>query len=257
MNEYPEENENNDLAVKRFEQMLRDNDEYFFDRDDLEQIVEHYILGNHHNKALKAISFATGQYPGSTYFLLRKSQLLSAEGRYKEALDLLDEVEIFEPGNPEIAITRGGIYSMLSLPEKSIEAYKNALRIDRTFEEIYLFIAFEFENQGKYGKAARYLKRCLKLNPENESAIFEMSFCFEAAHKLDAGIRYFNEFLDENAYSKAAWYVMGQLLSKKQEYKKAVTAFDFATVIDEEFGAAWFNKANSLAAMESYEEAIK
>jgi hypothetical protein len=51
MKEYQEENTNQETAVRRFELMLRNNDEYYFEHDDLEQIVEHYIMENHHNKA--------------------------------------------------------------------------------------------------------------------------------------------------------------------------------------------------------------
>jgi tetratricopeptide (TPR) repeat protein len=256
MNENYQDDHTTDVAVRRFEKMLRENANYFFDLDDLENIVEFYIIENHHHKAMKAISYAKGQYPDSTYFTLRKSQLLSADGQYDTALSLLDEVEIFEPSNPEIFMTRGGIYSMLGKPQEAINAYKAALRLDRGIEELYLFIAFEFQNQNQYGKAARYLKKCLQINPENESALYEMSFCFDAAQKLEAGIVYFNSFLDDHAYSKIAWYALGHLHSKLQNFKKAIEAFDFAIVIDETFAAAWFNKANTLAASERYEEAI-
>lgn len=257
MNEFSEEYENPKFAVKRFETMLQLNEQYYFDRDDLENIVEFYIHENHHQKALRVIKFASGQYPDSTYFLLRKSQLLSADGKYDDALDLLNEVEIFEPGNPEVFITRGGIYAMLGRSSDAIESYKAALRIDRNFDEIYLFIAFEFQNQGKYGKAARYLRRCLTMNPENESAIYEMSFCFDVTNKLDAGIVFFNAFINKYPYSKVAWYALGHLYSKKQDYINGIKAFDYATVIDDGFASAWFNKANCLAASEKYEDAIE
>ena len=48
MNEFSEGNEHPEYAVKRFERMLRLNEEYFFDRDDLESIVEFYKIGRAH-----------------------------------------------------------------------------------------------------------------------------------------------------------------------------------------------------------------
>jgi len=109
-------------SVSRFEQMLKRKERYYFDRDDLEDIVEFYINVNHHQKALKAIHFAEGQFPDTTFFTLRKSQLLSANGQYDEALRLLNDLEIFEPGNPEIFVTRGSIYAMQSRPAEAIES---------------------------------------------------------------------------------------------------------------------------------------
>lgn len=257
MNEFPkEEQEHVSLAVKRFEQMLRLKEAYFFDHDDLEDIISFYLQENLQQKALKAIRFASGQYPGSTVFVLRKSQVLAAGGQFQEALDLLEDLEIFEPGNPEIHITRGGIYSMTGNAAASIESYKAALRIDRSIEDIYLFIAFEFQNQHKYGQAARYIRKCLQMNPGNETALYEMSFCFDIAGKFKSGIRFFNTFLDTNPYSKVAWYVLGHLYCKQLDYHRAIEAFDFAIVVDENFAAAWFNKANCLMSLENYNEAI-
>jgi tetratricopeptide (TPR) repeat protein len=204
--------------VSRFEEMIKQNDAYYFERHDLEDIVDYYINTNHHQKALKAIRFATNQYPDSTFFLLRKSQLIAAEGQYDESLNLLEQLEIFESGNPEVFITKGSIYSMLARPKDAIQSYKQALRLDRKIEDVYLFIAFEFQNMNMYGQAARYLRRCLQLNPDNEAALFEMSLCFDVTAKFNSGIKFFNAFLDKNPYSKVAWYALGHLYSKLQQF---------------------------------------
>ncbi|MBX7203376.1 MAG: tetratricopeptide repeat protein [Bacteroidia bacterium] len=257
MSDYSKEEQEHVIkAVGRFEQMLRLKEAYYFEHDDLETIIAYYLEGNFHQKALKAIRFATGQYPDSSVFLLRKSQLLASSGDFEAALALLEELEIFEPGNVEIYITRGGINSMLGKPEASIAAYKLALKIDRSLEDVYLFIAFEFQTLQKYGQAARYLRKCLQMNPDNEPALYEMSFCFDISGKYKAGIQFFNEFIDEHPYSATAWYVLGHMYSGRQDFKRAASAFDYALVIDETYTSAWINKAGCLMALEQYKDAI-
>ena len=58
--------------VDRYEQMLADETQYFFDAEELEDIVEYYIEKNNTKKSLQAIEFAIGQYPFSTIFSIKK-----------------------------------------------------------------------------------------------------------------------------------------------------------------------------------------
>lgn len=257
MNDYSrEEQEKISVAVNRFEKMIRLSENYFFDHEELEKIIEHYMLKNLHQKAMKVIRFAKDQYPSSGVFILRKSQVLSASGKFKEALVLLEKLDVLEPGNPEIPLTRGGIFSMLDNPQKSINYYKEALALDPSIEDAYLYIAIEYQHLKKHGLAIKYLKKCLLLDPENETALFEIFHCFDQSSRLKAGVQFFNLFLDEYSYNQTAWYCLGYLLSRQHDHEKAIEAFDYALLIDDAYGIASFSKANSQCALERYEDAI-
>ena len=65
-----------------------------------------------------------------------------------------------------------------------------------------------------------------------------------------------SKFIDDHPYSYTAWYNLGCVQSKLELYEKALDAFDFAIVINEEFTTAYFNKANALYNLERYNEAI-
>ena len=49
--------------VNRFEEMLTQNIEYFFDVSEFEQIIEHYFNEGKLKEAKKAVVFSIGQHP--------------------------------------------------------------------------------------------------------------------------------------------------------------------------------------------------
>jgi isopropylmalate/homocitrate/citramalate synthase len=66
------ENELKEL-VKRFENMLEKGHREYFESEQFEDLVEHYIDENNIPKALKAIEIAGLHYPFSVFFSLRKA----------------------------------------------------------------------------------------------------------------------------------------------------------------------------------------
>ena len=244
--------------VNRFEKMLKNDEHYFFDVDDFEDIIEYYIEESNARKALKVIDFALLQHPDSFILLLRKAQLLAATNKPQKSLDLLGKLENIEPTNLEVHLTKGNIFSQLRQHSKAVEAFRKTLEYaEEDIDDILLNIAFEYTNMGKYDKAISYLKEALEVNPENESALFELSFCFEIKGKPEDSIEYYNEFIDNHPYSSSAWFNLGIAFSKQQLYEKAIDAYDFAIAIDEHYSSAYFNKGNALASLEKYNEAIE
>ena len=82
--------------VSRFEEMLKRNEAYYFERQDLEDIVDYYIQENAPQKAMRAIRFADSQYPDTSFFTLRKAQLWASNGKHQEALDAVEHLILFE-----------------------------------------------------------------------------------------------------------------------------------------------------------------
>ena len=143
-----------DDLIKRFEELLSNNTRSFFDADEFDILIDYYLTANQYHKALQAVDFALEQYPYSIDFLIRKSQLLSANKETRKALELLLQAEKIDPLHPEIFMTRGSIYSLTGLPEEAIKNFKKSIELAGESKEIiedgYLYLAFEYENLEQY-----------------------------------------------------------------------------------------------------------
>lgn len=243
--------------INRFEKMLKENEQYFFDVSAFEDILDFYLEINNAKKAFRLIEIATLQHPDSAIILLRKAQLLASDNKPQKALEILSKLESIEPFNVEVYLTKGNIFSQLRQYNKALESFKKALEYaEEDLDDIYLSIAFEYTNIGNYIQAIAHLKKALLENPENESALFELAFCYEITGKAEESIQYYSEFIDNHPYSSSAWFNLGVAYSKISLFEKAIDAYDYAIVIDENFSSAYFNKANALVGLEKYKEAI-
>ncbi|MGE5424000.1 MAG: tetratricopeptide repeat protein [Syntrophothermus sp.] len=244
--------------TRRFEKMMLNGEHYFFDVDEYEEIIDFYLFKNDNKKANSCIHFALEQHPGNVNLLLRKAQMLISRDKTENALQILNDLDKYDSTDHEVHLMKGNLYSQLDKPEKAIEEYLLASRMEpEDLDEIYSNISFEYENIGKYEKAIDYLILALENNPSNEGALYEISFCFEISQQTERAVRFLEKYLDNSPFSKAAWFNLGIAYSNLELYEKAIEAYDYAIAIDETFASAYFNKANCYANLNEYKKAIE
>jgi tetratricopeptide (TPR) repeat protein len=243
--------------VNRFELMVKNDNQYFFDVDEFETIIDYYLDTQNLEMARKAISEGLKQHPTCAEFDIRKARLLAYEKKYYEALELLNHIELLEPTNDQVYTAKGEIYSMMNKPELAIKEYKKCIPYSESPEDIYASIAYEYENMNDYPQAIKNLKKALKIKPDSENLIHEIAFFFELTAREEEAIEFFIDFLDQNPYSKVGWFNLGIFYNTLELYEKAIEAYEFTLAIDEEFSSAYFNIANSYAGLQHYKKAIK
>ncbi len=253
---WSDDTNHNELVV-RFEKMLETDMHFFFDVNEFEIIIDYFIDFQILDKAKLAIDLALQQHPSYLGFKIKSAKLLAQNGKHYEALEQLNQIELIEPANDELYISKGEIYSMMSKYELSIEQYKKAIPYSESPEDLYSVIAFEYENLNDYPNAIKNLKNALDLKPDSENIIHEIAFFFDITNREKDAVTFFVEFLDSNPFSKVAWFNLGIFYNQLELYEKAIEAYEYTLAIDEEFSSAYFNIANSLSGLNRYTEAIE
>ena len=110
--------------VRRFEKMLQQDQHFFFDVDEFEEIIEYYFFKNEQRKAFMTINQALEQHPGATSILLKMAQFHVNAKKDHEALRILKEIEHNDSADSDLHLAKGNLYSQLEKPEKAIEEYK-------------------------------------------------------------------------------------------------------------------------------------
>jgi tetratricopeptide (TPR) repeat protein len=245
-------------SVERYESMLHRNDHLFFDVEEFEHIIEHYLEENEPRKAQEVLSYAYQQHPNSPDLLFCEAHVLMNLGKLNKALEVLDTIGRVEPFNEDVHLHKAGIYSQLRNYRRAVEHYKRALDLaDEGLDEIYLDLAFEYENLESLDLAIDCLKKALEINPENEAVLYELSYCFELADAHRSAVAYFREFTDEHPYSFVAWYNLGAALARLDRTEESNEALDLCMAIDDRFTSAYFAKARNLLIQGKFEQAIE
>lgn len=250
------EDEENRVSLSKFESMLRTNKVFFFDSEEFENIILHYLDSGKTNLAHKALKIGLEQHPKSTGLKLVQVEMLVYEDKFEAAERILNELEQLEPNNEEIYIQRSAIYSKKGKHEEAIQQLKIALTYTDDLADVWSLMGMEYLFEDDLINAREAFINCLEHDIDDQSALYNTVYCYEFLDDFESAIIFLEDFINERPYSEIAWHQLGRMYFKLKNFEKALWAFDYAVLIDEEFMGAVFEKAKCLERLGRYEEAI-
>ena len=252
-----EEEDDYQVSLSKFESMLKTNKVLFFDSEEFEEIILHYLDMGKANLAKKALKLALEQHPKSTGLKLVQVEMLVYDDKLDIAEKMLNELYAIEPTNEEIYIQKANIYSKRDNHEKAVELLKEALKYTDDLADVYNLIGMEYLFMDNLELAKENFIRCLDEDLEDQSALYNVVYCHEFLDQNQEAIDYLLQYIDKNPYSEIAWHQVGRLYYGLKNYPEAVRAFEYATYIDDEFVGAFMENGKALEKLKRYEEAIE
>lgn len=250
-------NEDHDFSLSRFESMLKTNDILFFDAEEFETIVNHYLEIGKIGLAKKGVKLGLAQHPASTNLRLYNIEILIFENKLDIADDYLDKLFELEPSNEEIYIQKANIFSKKNDHQQAISMLETALEMTEDEADVYSLIAMEYLFIEDYEHAKYNFMKCLEADEEDYAALYNIIYCFDFLEQRKEAIDYLNMFLNKHPYSEVAWHQIGKQYFDLKQYQKALTSFDFAIISDEYFIGAYLEKGKVLEKLKRYDEAIE
>jgi len=244
-------------SISKFEQMLKTNLIYFFDAQEFEDIVIHYLGFGENQLAEKALKMGLDQHPGSHELMLLQSEMLILDQKYDMALELLDYIEKVHPFDEEIALQKASIASKKGDHKTSVKQLHQALNNSEDPLEIWNLLGMEHLLAEEFEEASFFFKKCIDENPEDYPSLYNFLYCQEQTGQIEKATACLNKILEHNPYCEVAWHQLGKILIKSGKFKEALSAFDFAIISDDTFTGAYIEKGNLLESIGKTNEAIQ
>lgn len=251
-----QEEENFNLSLSKFESMLKSNKVLFFDSEEFENIVLHYLDTGKLNLSKKALKLGLEQHPDSIGLMLVKVELLVFENKFDEGFEMVRRLKKLDPNNEEVYIQEANLYSKKGLHPQAIKSLDIALTHTDNEADVFSLMAMEYLYMDELSSAKHFFAKCLKIDPDDQSSLYNVVHCYDFLNQPQEAIHFLENFIDENPYNEVAWHQLGKQFIEVQNYKKAIQAFDFAYVIDTDFVGALVEKAKVFEKIKSYEKAI-
>ncbi|MBT8305589.1 MAG: hypothetical protein KJN85_01500 [Maribacter sp.] len=250
-------NERPNQPIAKFESMLKTDDVYFFDAEDFEDIIHHYL--NHGKIALakKAIKISLKQHPDSIELKLLNVEVLVFENNLEKAEQLLDKLQLLDSSNEEVYIQRANIYSKKDNHEAAVTLLNKALELSKDSYDIHSLLGMEYLFMDDFKLAKESFMKCVSYDEHDYSSLYNVIYCFEFLEDFEGAILYLNDYLDRNPYCEVAWHQLGKQYFSKRMFNEALTAFDFAIISDDSFTGAYFEKGKVLEKLGKFSEAIE
>lgn len=246
-----------DAPITKFEEMLKSDKVHFFDAQEFENIVHHYLDFGQNNMAKRALSLGLQQHPKNIELLLLKSELHIFESKLETAENILELVDRLSPQNEEVFLQRASIHSKRKEHNKAIAMLNRALLLTEDPVDVWSLMGMEFLMVEKFEAAAKYFRLCLKESPLDYQALYNILYCFEQLEEQDKAIAILNEILEAHPYCEVAWHQLGKIYTQTKRIKEALSAYDFAIISDDTFTGAYVEKGKLLEKLGRYNEAIE
>lgn len=188
------------------------------------------------------------------YALKFKAFSLCKLGRYKEALDALDEISAIYPADSEIQKHKTMIHALKK--EKLIrgtsdilESYpKNSNTWERRGRDSY--------ELGKYEEALKEFDKGLESNPKDADIWGNKGSAFYMLGRYEEALEAFNKSLEINPKNANAWSFKGSTLYKLNRPEEALKVFDKALQKNPNILEAWLNKGAILFELGRYNQSL-
>lgn len=245
------------MSLSKFESMLKTNSIYFFDLSEFEEIIIHYLDIGKHSLAKKAVQLGLEQHPTSVDLKLLNVEILIFDNKLEKATKMVKLIEEIAPNNEEVYIQKATILSKEGDHTKAIENLKIALTHASEKVDIWSLMGMEYLYLDDFENARLNFAKCIDVDFEDYSALYNVIYCFDMEKEHDEAISYLNSYININPYCEVAWHQLGRQYFVMNMYKEALTSFDYAVLIDESFIGGYLEKAKTLEQLGMFEQAIE
>ena len=242
--------------VEKFEKMVENNEEFYFETEEFEEIIIYYLEIGDISYAEMATNYALKIHPNSIELKTKKLEVLLELENYTQAKELMEELKEPSMENTDFLVCCAKYYSNLGNPRRAIEYCEKALELEEEENFLHNFIADEYVNLEDPFNALKHYKLALQFDPQDEYSLENVMYCYNQLNRSEEAIEFLNDYLDKYAFSETAWYEYGQFYFNRKNYEEAIKGFDYLLAINSESIGVYANKAACYEAMGEWQKAI-
>ena len=120
-NPYHEDREELQELLRQYQNLKIGRSHAFIEEDDFDRIIDYFDDKDDFNEALNAAECGLEQFPYSSQLMIRKADLLLATRQYPEALETLENAELYNSTDINLFILKTDAYLALDQQEKAVE----------------------------------------------------------------------------------------------------------------------------------------
>ena len=258
-NPFREDREQLRELLKQYENFKNGRNHSFIEEDAFENIIDYYQEKEDLKKAMEAAEIGCEQFPYSSRLLIKKADILLANRRYQDALDILEHASLLDGADINVYILKTDAYLALDQPEKAVVLLEEALSLFEGDEKIEMLfeLADVYDDYEDFDKVFDCLKMVLEDEPNNEEGLYKICFWTDFTGRNEESIRLHQKIIDEYPYNELAWFNLAAAYQGLKLYEKAIDAYKYAITIEEKFDYAYRNMADAFIRLRKYKEAIE
>jgi tetratricopeptide (TPR) repeat protein len=183
-------------------------------------LAQVYTNQSHPLDALDLLVRAHKLAPRNTDIIFQMAQIGISQNYFEDAIPLLEEGLQIDPLRVDLLATLGESYFMAGKADKSIEEFKKLVEIDPSARS-YAFLGLPYRYLGRFDEAKPYFQKGLKLDPHNNSCLFNLGVIAEQQGDAAAAEGFFQQILRANPNYPDALLELANIRIAAKKYPEA------------------------------------
>ena len=240
--------------LARYEEMMSNGSTYYFEATELTDIAEYYAMQGDSEKAEEALDYALRLHPDNIDALIFKARARLINGHLAEAGHIIDSIT--DQNDREVMFLRAELL-MAQHQYGKAEALLRALIEEESYAaNTYADIIDLLVDNGQADMASLWIEEATQRYPEHQQLTESAAYSHTLQERFDEAIALYNRLLDIDPYSTFYWEELGKIYFRREEYDKAIEAFEFVIAINgDECYYALYAVANCYFNIGNYERA--
>ncbi|MFA6778343.1 MAG: tetratricopeptide repeat protein [Paludibacteraceae bacterium] len=247
-----------DSTIRRYENSLLIGKDEYFDVDDIEALIDHYMEEDKQDTAMDIARLGLSIHPGNTDVKVMQARLFLDCGKVEEAEMLSELLKSVEPNNPDVILLEGEVFLSKGMSDEAKKLFLKAISEDESYN---YNVAYAYFANANYNEAIPYFEKEIKKDPTGDmDMVADTAFCYQQTEQTEKAIALYEKELDIDPYMKDAWFNLGQLYFAQENFDKSAESFDYAHIVgdDEQAllqkGNAFFQGNKLQCAIDAYKE---
>lgn len=227
--------------AKEFERSIVNNNNQFFLEDELERLMEYYEVMPNNKMALLVADRAVNLFPYSGAFHSKRAQCLIIDKQYVEAQEALEQAKVFDPLSSEITLLEADLCTAQGKYNEAVILLEQLLDMVDSMDkvDVFLELADVYEIAGDTKNLLLTLKSIANDFPSNEEAIHRLWNVIYETKQIEQEIQTFTNLIDKKPYQYLAWYYLAKSYERLGLYEKAIEAYEYTIAINDYYFAYW------------------
>lgn len=246
--------------LAHYEEMLLSGDNRYFEATDLTDIAEYYAMNGDSLRAEAALDYALRLHPDNLDALIFKARARLINGHLNEAINIAESIT--DQHDREVLFLKAELALANQCPVEAEEILRSILEREGGDAMSYTDIIDLLVDNKQIDKANLWIDEALQLHRGHRHLTESVAYSYVQQERFDEAIVLYNELLDMDAYSVLYWEELGKIYFLREEYDKAIDAFEFVIAINSDecyyamYAAAncYFNLGNYTQAAEYYQQ---
>ncbi len=240
--------------LTRYEEMQAGDRPYYFEATELTDIAEYYAMQGDSREAEAALDYALRLHPDNLDALIFKARARLINGHPTEARHILDSIT--DQSDREVMFLRSELL-LASQQYAQAEALLRTLIEEENYEaNTYADIIDLLVDNGQTDMANLWIEEASNRYPNHQTLTESAAYSHAQQERFDEAIALYNKLLDLDPYSILYWEELGKIYFRREEYDKAIEAFEFVIAINgDECYYALYAVANCYFNIGNYERA--